>query len=462
MQPQAVTHLRPIRVVALALLTFSLLGGAGVRPAIAPAFGSTGDDGWYAQVAPARENLNDVCFLDAQHGWAVGGHGTILATSDGGATWTPQRSGTDVRLEAVTFADTSRGWVVGFGGTILVTSDGGAIWTPQGSGTDADLESVVFVDAVHGWAVGSAAGWGWDACILATSDGGATWTRQRLGVNARLHDVTFVDASCGWAVGQELYEDPESGGQWSFGVILATSDGGATWTAQTRVADLPLNAVAFADSMHGWVVGEWNVVLDTRDAGANWTEGFVVGGAALSDVTFIEADRVWAVGHYGTILATSDGATTWTPQSSGTTVYLSAISFVDRSHGWAVGEDGTILATVTGGWPDTIPPEASLPRVQWCEDTFALTVTDALSPSVTVRVRVFKAAGKKDLGRVTSHRRVAALADFTVELPTSDVPQQVPLPAGLHPGRPYRFVVQATDQAGNTQEEPASGVVRVR
>ena len=37
---------------------------------------------WQSEAA-----LNDVCFVDRQHGWAAGDHGTILRTSDGGETW---------------------------------------------------------------------------------------------------------------------------------------------------------------------------------------------------------------------------------------------------------------------------------------------------------------------------------------------------------------------------------------
>ena len=32
-------------------------------------------------------DLNDVHFIDPQNGWAVGQHGTILRTTDGGVTW---------------------------------------------------------------------------------------------------------------------------------------------------------------------------------------------------------------------------------------------------------------------------------------------------------------------------------------------------------------------------------------
>ena len=119
------------------------------------------------------EALFSVSFVDAQTGWAVGDDGTILATANGGATWTPQTSGTEAALLSVSFVDAQTGWAVGFDGTILATANGGATWTPQTSGTEADLLSVSFVDAQTGWAVGA------DGTILATANGGATWEQQR-------------------------------------------------------------------------------------------------------------------------------------------------------------------------------------------------------------------------------------------------------------------------------------------
>jgi photosynthesis system II assembly factor YCF48-like protein len=96
-----------------------------------------------------------VACVDANHGWAVGYDGTIVATTDGGATWTAQTSGTTNTLIWVSFVDANHGWAVGEFGTIVATTDGGASWTAQTSGTTNHLYGVFFVDASHGWAVGT-------------------------------------------------------------------------------------------------------------------------------------------------------------------------------------------------------------------------------------------------------------------------------------------------------------------
>ena len=52
------------------------------------------DPGWFRQNSPTTNNLNALAILDANTLVAVGARGTILRTTDGGATWKPQASGT--------------------------------------------------------------------------------------------------------------------------------------------------------------------------------------------------------------------------------------------------------------------------------------------------------------------------------------------------------------------------------
>jgi photosystem II stability/assembly factor-like uncharacterized protein len=109
--------------------------------------------------------------VDVNAGIAVGTEGTILRTTDGGATWARQSSGTTAVLYGVSFVNADTATVVGYDGTtrlpvILRTTDGGATWTPQESGTNNSLGGVFFVDANTGWAVGGG------GTILHTTTGG--------------------------------------------------------------------------------------------------------------------------------------------------------------------------------------------------------------------------------------------------------------------------------------------------
>ena len=70
-------------------------------------------------------DLLSVSFIDANTGTAVGGYGTILRTTDGGESWTPQISGTTNTLWDVSLVGANIGTVVGANGTILRTTTGG-------------------------------------------------------------------------------------------------------------------------------------------------------------------------------------------------------------------------------------------------------------------------------------------------------------------------------------------------
>lgn len=67
--------------------------------------------------------------------WVVGRPGSVvLHSADAGKTWSAQRTGSPIPLNDVQFVDSDHGWAVGEMGTILATSDGGRTWTAQRGG----------------------------------------------------------------------------------------------------------------------------------------------------------------------------------------------------------------------------------------------------------------------------------------------------------------------------------------
>jgi len=94
----------------------------------------------------ATEWWNAVAAIAGGKFWAVGDAGQIRVSTNAGASWQAQPSGTTENLYAVHFADAQHGAAVGRRGTIIVTEDGGAHWTPRPLGKEAYL-GAVFVDA---------------------------------------------------------------------------------------------------------------------------------------------------------------------------------------------------------------------------------------------------------------------------------------------------------------------------
>lgn len=258
-----------------------------------------------------KDNLYGVDCVSDQQCWAVGAFGTIVHTSDGGATWQRQGSHSTESIYDVDFVDDQQGWVVGRSGLIIHTADGGDTWERQKSNTDKHLFAVAFVDANVGIAAGD---WG---AIVATEDGGKTWTDRHLPEDVILNDVTMVDDSHGYIVGE-------------LGKVFATEDGGATWTERPNDVQKSLFGVYFLDRNHGFAVGIDALIIETTDAGATWR---VLNGStevrALEQVGFamaydnpslygiaVEGQHAFAVGEVGAIFLSTDGGQTWKRRTS--------------------------------------------------------------------------------------------------------------------------------------------------
>ncbi|MGD8394335.1 MAG: YCF48-related protein [Candidatus Eiseniibacteriota bacterium] len=209
---------------------------------------------WLEQEPDDGQPFNAVHFVDADHGWAVGGDPTdfpgspirsIEHTSDGGATWHSQHHDIgEYPLRAVHFADLDHGWAVGHTGDLLRTTNGGQLWSAQGSGTTHDLNGVFFVDTMNGWCVGDL------GTIRHSTDGGATWHAQSPGSGAYLNRVFIIDATTGWEAGVQYIATNEERP-----AIYQTTDAGATWYTQDpgrrRIDRQPCGAAPRRVESHG-------------------------------------------------------------------------------------------------------------------------------------------------------------------------------------------------------------------
>lgn len=100
------------------------VGDQGVAPRTV---GTPAAYGWELRNTGGLNQLDGVHFPDDRIGYAVGysGAGAILRTDDGGETWEAQAARSSRRLNDVFFVDALRGWAVGDGGTIVHTARGG-------------------------------------------------------------------------------------------------------------------------------------------------------------------------------------------------------------------------------------------------------------------------------------------------------------------------------------------------
>jgi len=317
----------------------------------------TAQAAWTKQKSGSFAWLHAVFFVDESRGWAVGGKGALLATTDGGAHWELRRPPTEDAMRDVFFTDAETGWVVCERSIympmrkeeartyLLKTTDGGETWRRvdvlNGPDVDIVLARVRFADARHGWTFGEM------GALFATEDGGGSWARQRVPTRHLLLGATFLDARQGWLVGagSTLLQTVDGGASWRAGEVAgSTQKISVQASAQTSAPKLRLNAVSFADARRGWAVGARGAVLATIDGGRTWLAQTSGTESDLFDVKFFDAREGRAVGADGVAIHTADGGATWRVETTGTPHALERLFFTGRGRGWAVGFGGTIIS----------------------------------------------------------------------------------------------------------------------
>jgi photosystem II stability/assembly factor-like uncharacterized protein len=127
---------------------------------------------WTNVTSPTRQNLNGIFALSPSVMWAVGNSGTIIKSSDGGATWATKTSGTTEGLMGVTAAVDGANtivWAVGTNSTVLKSTNGGEFWAST-TPTTRHLTSITAASPSVLWKAG------FDGTILKSVNGGASWT----------------------------------------------------------------------------------------------------------------------------------------------------------------------------------------------------------------------------------------------------------------------------------------------
>ncbi|MBA2117220.1 YCF48-related protein [Bremerella alba] len=300
---------------------------------------------WYLDA-----QLNDVTFVDDRHGLAVGDHGAIWHTDNGGLEWKQIPSGTDAHLASVYFTDSRHGWAVGgyqqpystqTRGVVLTTSDGGMSWNAMPEQSLPKLTGVRFEDTRHGWAVGHGSHM-FPTGMFETNDGGRSWRSLPGTQNTRFEKFAVLP-------GGELLLAGVSGN-------LSLADRGGIRKPTILVDPLrDMQDIVVAGAKDATVVGEGGLILNSTNAGTSW-EVVAPGPLQQTDrqVDFHAVERlgkqVWIAGDPGSfVLHSSNGGQSFTTQKLPTTATIRAIFFRSETTGWAVGSLGTILHTKDGG-----------------------------------------------------------------------------------------------------------------
>ena len=258
---------------------------------------------------------------------AAGERGLVLLSDDAGKTWRQAKVPVSVSLTNLRLVDAKLGWCVGHGGVVLGTRDGGETWQRQ-------LDGRQLPDLILQAARSGDAGAGADSARAA-----ADAERLRAdGPDKPFLDVLMLDADRGLVVG-------------AFGLVMATRDGGATWSpALDRLHAAAGRHLYALQPVAGAVLvaGEQGAMLVSRDGAQSFAElktpyaGSYFGVAALTATHFI------AYGLRGNAYRTVDAGASWQKLDLGTSNSLTAahvgadgrVVLVDDAGGVFVSPDG--------------------------------------------------------------------------------------------------------------------------
>ena len=367
--------------------------GALVLPAASPASVSVGHSGWFwGNPLPQGNTLRALDFKGGT-GYAAGDFGTLLRSSDGGATWTGVQTGITSDLDSIdvisptsvviaggcsarrsddggttfrrlpftpselscpegvqsmSFPSTNVGYLLLRDGTLLSTTDGGdsfsrmtAIPNSRAKGGAETGADIVFSTTTNGVAVTSAA-------VYRTMDGGNTWTRVQ-GVNALLHSVWFASPSTGYAVGDG-------------GLLLATTNGGVTWSQRPLAGASPANFTSIRCVALTCLLATDNGshLVRTTDGGITASE-ISPSTLPVFAAAFASPTRAVAAGRDGVTVLSDDAGVTFSPvPASGGRIVgpFSRLRATSASVAFATGRTGSLARTADGGqtWTDLDVP----------------------------------------------------------------------------------------------------------
>ncbi len=303
----------------------------------------TSHAGWDPATTRTTRSLRSICFTGSDTSFAVGDHGTIIRSTDGGEQWQLIPSMTSHHLASVAARKKSL-IAVGARGTVC-RSRTGLLWIASQVGEGMNLADVAWCNDSMAIAVGytSRADSG---VIVISMDSGRTWTRAHNPYSEGPHVLTSIamapDGLHGVIGGHNVGEEGSG-----VGVVFVTTNGGWTWH-ESLFTDLQFDVldVAMPNSSTILVAGQVGPgsnggIWRSDDCGNTWRFVEHQGMTQVSSIHMIDGNRGIAAGMTTEVV---DGRSMTT---------ASMFTTIDGGKGWArevVGDSSFgIIALGAGG-----------------------------------------------------------------------------------------------------------------
>ena len=307
---------------------------AGIGSCSAPCYISRTIDGgqnWF-RIFPTGLSTTTLNALDfsGNTGLACGSSSVILKTTDAGYTWTQPSAGVGSGYNDIAFTGANAAVVIGNNGLIRYSSNAGSSWSTVASGVSVTLNSlsvpgngIVYIGGSNG-------------TLLKSTNSGNSWSSINTGITNSIFRLCFITPQEGYFAGGNT--------------IFKTTNGGTSWTSQVLSMNGFIRKIRFRNPQYGYFVtdaGEWGI---TSDSGATWSIQHTGYLQALYSFRFIDPMNIVACGDEGILLRSEDGGSSWHSQISGITDEQFGLLIQDTAIVWACGKDGSVFRSQNAGF----------------------------------------------------------------------------------------------------------------
>lgn len=270
---------------------------------------------------------DDVFFVNQDTGWVANNQGQIWRTNDGGNSWALQTTRSDTYFRCLAFFDENLGFVGTLGKeswwagskndtALYRTRNGGNTWEPVTTISGDTVVGLCGLQVVNDTVIVGVGRVGGPTVFVRSSDRGETWSSMSMATYAKtLIEPYFTSTDTGFVIG-----GTEEGAGPSSGVILYTTNGGASWTnvkTTTKTNEwcwkifFPSNNVGYV-SLQSSTIDSVNF-LKTTDGGQTWIEKRLANQYWAQGIGFLNDSVGWIGGDLSKTysLRTVDGGDTW-------------------------------------------------------------------------------------------------------------------------------------------------------
>jgi len=247
---------------------------------------------------------------------------------------------------------------------MLKTTNGGNNWNSVTIlNNNYKLKTIFFLGST-GWA----GGWkdSQTGVVLKTTNTGASWIEQTQSFWRPTNNIVMVNPQIGF-----LTQD-------NMDSVFATTNGGESWIGRKAGNMQPVVRLFFLNSVTGWALGSVGYISKTTNGGITW-EMFThpTGNRNNTNLFFTNLLTGWIITSGGGIMKTTNSGENWLTQRaglSGSNNYESFafdVYFKNDNSGWVTCGNGQLLKTTNGGsnWLEQInPPLGKIKEIEFLNE----------------------------------------------------------------------------------------------